>query len=450
MLARFFEANGYDVHVYAFTKPHPEFYQSQIKYHEIPTQVFRDKLLNWFEKTENEQIDIWRPRIGGSKIAGWIVGFIEWIKYKLRRPISYCVNTLWGDSKSQNPSKSTPKEYSYAHILRERFGSEIADKRKRKFNKNLRKTAVHKLTGETIIICHDRFSAEVTLELSNKCTHIIFDVVELLQYRSRKSLETHSVGQVREIKFAEELLNKAILITVSPSISNEIAKDIPMQVIYNGRPQDQWVGKIKEVRTSKCLAFSGAFFPGCGLKNLLDVLHFLPSEYSLLLVGHFSSTTYRTENMRLISKHMLGNRVQLIENANVNEIHKTLSAADLYVLPFSTQKPNLKVSMPNRLFDAIAAGLPILSQNHLTLTGWVEAQKIGANIDVRDAEQCAKEILGYVNAMIFQEWQRNLKSVFLKSSYENQMRALNQYLQSNNVISQIQSDEPQSRLKGGH
>ena len=430
LLGHFFADAGYTVHIYAYTRPHPDYNDSRVDVHLMPTQIMSDRVLNWMESTEGAPENVWRPRFGSSKLLGLFIGVIEVLKYKLRRPIGWCVHKFWGDENDEGRAKVSG---GYAHILRKRFGSKISDKRRTKFNRGVKYSLSSGLVQDSILVCHDRFSAPLSLTLSKVSSHIIFDIVELFRHRTRESLEGQSARQSREIAAAEALLDKAVLLSVGPSVSRQIAKDFPIHEVYNGRPLAQWAGGRQE-RDPCRLAFSGAFFPNCGLEHLLGVCAHMPKAYELILVGHFSSAQYRAKIMKLIASYDLSERVAVTEDIKVDEVHLILSTAQAYILPFSADKPNLQVSMPNRLFDAIAAGLPIFSQKGLSLTQWVEEKDIGTSIDITQLETCAQNIRAELTSKRFNAWKNNLEGVFQETAYERQMEKLRVYLQDQGVI----------------
>jgi len=428
LLARYFADKKYTVEVYTYTKPHVLFEDDRVKFVEVSPQFLSSQILAWIEKTE-VPLNIWRPRLGKMRFLAWFLGFAELLKYKLRKPIGWGVRKLWGAKSSERGQDNSLNEKPYAYILRDKFGPHISDKRRRKFNHLVLKAIKKKLNSETIIICHDRFSAELTLKLSKQSPRIIFDVVELIRDRTHTSLEVQSYLQTREVRCAEELLSSATLLTVGPHISRELS-NISMQVIYNGRPRSQWAGAPHKTVKSNVIAFSGAFFPRCGLTRLLTILMHLPSDFELLLVGKFSSPVYRMEVLGFISENKLETRVKIIEGPDVEKIPKALSMAALYILPFLSDHPNLKVSMPNRLFDAIAAGLPILAQDGLYLADWIKDRGIGDLINCAEPKITSKKIEACLHSPQYELWRQATNKVFIETSYETQMLVLDSHLKT--------------------
>ena len=431
LLAKFFADKNLEVRVYAFTLPHPIFHDKRVEFSVIPTSGFRAKFLNWLEKTEGEPANIWRPRFNGSRLAGLLIGAAEFIKYKLRKPISWLVLRLWGHLLPEVVRQESLTNGSYTHILRLRFGSQISDKSRQIFAQAVEKKLEGTLDLNTSILCHDRYTAELTLKLFDEVGHVIFDIVELLYHRSRKSLESGSKAQTREISFSEELLKKAVLMSVGRDISQAMEVKSPIQEIYNGRQRSNWALNDTTRFDPNLIAFSGALFPKCGLIKLLEVLSFLPPAYNLLLVGQFSDLSYRTEVFDLISKYRLSSRIEVKEHATVEEMPKLLSQAAIYVIPFSIGNPNLLVSMPNRLFDALSAGLPILAQKGLHLGNWVKSRNIGDIVDFTAAEEAAEKIATVLQPLHSDVWRQEIYNVFIETSYESQMEILDGYLANN-------------------
>ena len=426
LISKFFAQKGFEVEVYALTAPNPRLNDAGVKFHVFPSITLIDMLLNWMVETESNTTNMFRPRFSGSRILGFIIGAIELLKLKLQTPLTYFILMIYGRHISSDALKKYRNEKRYAEVLRLVYGSIVSDRRRRKFNNDVRKQIQKQIDSDTILFCHDRYSAELVTKLSKRSRAVIFDIVELIRQRSRPFLETRSRIQLREIEYSESLKETAILLTVSSAIADYYDIKRPIQTILNGRQRAEFVKAPSS--NSRTLGFSGSFFPGCGLKNLLHSLAHMSPEYNLLLVGHFSSEAYRAEIEIVLRERKIEDRVEIIAGLEFHEIPKRLSQASIYVMPYHPKKMNLQVSMPNRLFDALSANLPIVAQKGLYLGEWVTAEKIGFSVEFSDPEQSAQIISEAIESEILGSFIENTERVFEETCYENQMEHLDRFL----------------------
>ena len=428
LLAKYFADKGARVDVFAFTPAHSHYADERITFHAVPVRFFAAQFLQWLETSQGKPVNSWRPRLGNRAALGYLIGLAEVLKYRLRRVIARGVIMIWGRGIPKAEKRALISEGRYAHILRERFGSKHSDRRRQTFERNAEATLRKDLPPDALIVCHDRYTAALALSLARNGHDVIFDVVELFRARSTKSLETLSAVQRREIESAEALLPLSIPISVSEGMAQELGHSGPMQAIYNGRERSQWTEGAAGEDAPKQIVFSGAFFEGCGLLRLVKMMAHMPPDVSLRLVGYFSAQAYQMKVMDAIVELGLSERVQIVGGVDVQALPQSLVGAAVYIIPFSPENANLKVSMPNRLFDAIAAGLPVLAYKDLQLTDWLISNGAGAALDSLEPEPMAEQVLAFMNSTQYANRQSSVKRAFDQSAYESQMQILDRYL----------------------
>jgi len=252
----------------------------------------------------------------------------------------------------------------------------------------------------------------------------IFDIVELIANRSHPALEMNAVINTHEIESAKILLQSAVNLTVSEAVASKISETKPPHVIYNGRRREEWRGLNNSKDYTHKLAYSGAFIPDCGLENVLRCLSYLPKNYNLLLAGYYAHKDYELRIKTLISSLNIEDRITFHHKPDVEKIPEILKSSQLYLIPFNPSVLNMQVSMPNRLFDAIAAGVPILGQAGLHLTQFTEDNKIGQSIDFEKSEEAARDIQTLLEGHLPPQWRDNVKDVFEQTCWEAQVKAL--------------------------
>lgn len=441
LLARYFANKGLKVDVYAYSQPHPNLVDPRVSFHKIQAITLRDRFYDWLERSEKQEGHFFRPRslhpsqAEGqghklnsleSRLAGYAIGTLEALKYYMRGPLTRFI--LMTHKRHINPDiqKIILKEKKFAPLLKTLNRASISDQRRIKFHQIVKTYIAGTLNHETILLCHDRFSAQLTRELGKTCGPLIFDLVELIEHRSQTTLETRSAVQLREITAAKALVKESLVLSVADSLGSTLHIDDNFHTLLNGRERHH--KKHDHQATPYSLGFSGTFFPDCGLKRVLNTLAFLPKPYHLHLVGQFASKLYRLEILALITELQLTERVRLMEKVDMDGLRAALIDISAYILPFHAERPNLQVAMPNRLFDALCVGVPIVAQTGLYLTQWVIDKDIGYSIDYSDPQKAADAILKMMKQGVLEGHETQFETAFEQSCHENQILELDHFL----------------------
>jgi glycosyltransferase involved in cell wall biosynthesis len=155
-------------------------------------------------------------------------------------------------------------------------------------------------------------------------------------------------------------------------------------------------------RGTKIIIFTGTIGPSREIENLVRVLRHLSDEFCLVLLGTWSSAGYRNRVLGLIEKGGLSKRV--FEGfVPYRDLVHSLAAAALSIFISNPSTLTLKYSMPNKLWESIAAGVPFVANAELVeMSRFIKEHDIGVVADSTDPEQIAEEI----------------RSIFLSGRYE--------------------------------
>lgn len=129
------------------------------------------------------------------------------------------------------------------------------------------------------------------------------------------------------------------------------------------------------------------------LESLL-LLNSLPAPLTLILVGRVEAS-FRNRLCKLVRQLARRGTVTVMTVGSQSKVANYFSAADLYVTASKTE------GAPRALFEALAAGLPILASDiaaHRTLLGSLDAQyhaygdrvELAAQVHGMDSEACAR------------------------------------------------------------
>ena len=132
---------------------------------------------------------------------------------------------------------------------------------------------------------------------------------------------------------------------------------------------------------SKIILYQGWFAPHRNLVTLVDGMKLLESCYYLILMGYGD---YKEDLVRLINDIGMNERVIFVPAKTQEELLNYTASADIGVMPYlRTKNLNNLYSSPNKLYEFIAAGMPILANNLPYYKDIIEKYRNGI---VRDME----------------------------------------------------------------
>jgi glycosyltransferase involved in cell wall biosynthesis len=212
--------------------------------------------------------------------------------------------------------------------------------------------------------------------------------------------------------FERVFITKAdAVISVSESLTERFKKDYNLKsrvlCLFNvlnpvAGSRDYLYERFAIERGTKIIIFTGTIGPSREIENLVRVLRHLSDEFCLVLLGTWSSAGYRNRVLGLIEKGGLSKRV--FEGfVPYRDLVHSLAAAALSIFISNPSTLTLKYSMPNKLWESIAAGVPFVANAELVeMSRFIKEHDIGVVADSTDPEQIAEEI----------------RSIFLGGRYE--------------------------------
>ena len=154
----------------------------------------------------------------------------------------------------------------------------------------------------------------------------------------------------------------------------------------------------------RIILLQGAYIdPDRGGMELALSMEFLPSAL-LLIIG---SGRDLHNIKRIVEGRNLNDRVRFIAKLPFHELQQYTSIADVGV---SLDKPlhlNYAYSLPNKLFDYIHAGLPVLVSDLPELRRVVETYKIGAVVRQVEPQEIAASLQQMFDGGELGEWRKN-------------------------------------------
>ncbi len=178
----------------------------------------------------------------------------------------------------------------------------------------------------------------------------------------------------------------AAVIAVSPPIVREIRNryHVPRMLLLRNTPTYKSVSKSDRLRqylglspNKRIALYQGNLQAGRGLDVLVQAAAFLQQDVVIVLMGKDFGTT-RSQLEALIAKENVSDRVRIVPAVAYEELLDWTASADLglTIIPLDYTL-NTNMWLPNKFFEYLMAGLPVLSAPLEAITEIIRAYDVG-------------------------------------------------------------------------
>lgn len=150
---------------------------------------------------------------------------------------------------------------------------------------------------------------------------------------------------------------------------------------------------------------------------VLEAMQRLPEDIHLVTLGKFAPASYETSVLSLAKKLNISDRVHFSPPVDYSELTSIASEADLGLIVLDPSIVNNKISLPNRVFDYMAAQLPVLSPNVKDISKIICNNEFGKTIGRNTAKNWADAILEILP--LTDEMSKNAAKAHEKLCWEN-------------------------------
>lgn len=259
----------------------------------------------------------------------------------------------------------------------------------------------------TLVISHDLDALRAGVRARRRlAAPLVYDAHELFPDRTSVDAlhsEVRATGRVERTLWTayERLLIRRAdsVITVSESLADEIARryGVPRPTVLRNIPLAHADHGGRDLRRElaipaerRLIVFLGRQDPGRGLEPLIEAIARLP-DCSLALMGD-GPEAYVGRLRELIAALGLGERVLFVDPVPYKQVVPTASSADIGVALNQDTGLNARFSLPNKLFESIAAGIPVVASDLPDLAAIVAEHGVGEICDPDDAADIARAI----------------------------------------------------------
>lgn len=192
------------------------------------------------------------------------------------------------------------------------------------------------------------------------------------------------------------------VITVSPAIARRLQSEHRLDreptVIINTPSQFEGTADVRDLRSQVGLAdevpllvYSGGVTRARGVETAVQALPLLPDVH--LAVVCVPTTKMRpVDELRTLAESLgVEDRVHYVEPVGPDEVTSFLRTADIGLIPI-LRFPSHEMALPNKVFEYIFAGLPVVTSNMPSLTEFVNETKIGEVFEVENPTDLAAKV----------------------------------------------------------
>lgn len=174
---------------------------------------------------------------------------------------------------------------------------------------------------------------------------------------------------------------------------------------------------------AKIILYQGALNRGRGIESAIRAMQFLEGA-ELWLAGDGDLTLQLKE---LVAEIQLESKVKFVGRLPIGKLSEITRQADLGISLEEDLGLNYRFALPNKLFDYIQAGVPVLVSNLPEMRKIVEHYRIGLIADTHQR----KELAELMRTALFDQdkrlvWKQNLAVAAKELCWENEMEILRQ------------------------
>jgi len=217
--------------------------------------------------------------------------------------------------------------------------------------------------------------------------------------------------------------------TVSPSIVDLYKKeyDVDVKLLRNVPVLNKKVEKVENIKIEgkKILIYQGAINVNRGIEYMIEAMKYIDNAF-LYIIG---TGDISHEIKELINSSNLSDKVKMLGEIPLEKLYSYTVQGDLGLSLEEDKGLNYRFALPNKLFDYIHAGLPVLVSFLPEMKKLVEQYKIGKSIQKHDSKHIADCIIKMINDKnSMQKWKESTKIAALELNWDIEKKVIESLL----------------------
>ena len=218
----------------------------------------------------------------------------------------------------------------------------------------------------------------------------------------------------------------AAVITVGEGVAERLSQtlNIPTPVVVRNTVDLRHLQEaisISRKRGQQIAAHSGVVSGGRHLPELVAALRYLPEHMTIALIG---DGRLRSALVEQAQNSGVADRLITVYPVNPYNIPTTLAGADAAVMLITSERLNYHLSLPNKFFEAVAAGLPIVTSPIPEVVRYVEQYDMGIICDPTDPKAIAEAIQTVLQPDNYMRFKANAMRARADLNWETEEQAL--------------------------
>jgi len=192
----------------------------------------------------------------------------------------------------------------------------------------------------------------------------------------------------------------------SISISKYLIRNVP--------PLSKFKFPLQKAKKNWIL-FLGHLIDDRGILEIIEAFSQISKkfpQYQLIFVGEFQSEPFKTKIFNFIDDLGLKRKIVFRGRIPYDEVPQVLAASQIGLLNYLPNLNNM-MGLPNKLFEYMAAGIPVIASDFENYREVIETANCGLLVDPTKPEQIAKALFQLIeNPQLRQELGKNGQNAF--------------------------------------
>lgn len=193
-----------------------------------------------------------------------------------------------------------------------------------------------------------------------------------------------------------EIVKNAYRLDFSPDVVRNIPEFWDVTVEARERYRGLFRNKIGVSENSVIVMYHGIITVGRGVEMLISAVELLPENYVLVILGY---GMLRERYQQIARDSIASRRIIFHDAVPFDELYQHICGADVGTCLIENYCESYYNSLPNKLFEYIQAGVPVLGSNFPEIEGIIESYSIGKTCDPTDCMAIVESILDLTDSL---------------------------------------------------
>lgn len=306
------------------------------------------------------------------------------------------------------------------------------------FAHNVMRILKHKNAKFDVIIAHDNYVLHTAEKIKKKWpdVKIVFDAVEVFgdigsSWIRSKPLTLQRRAYANDVARMKKIPDRIITFGEGAARWFEARYELKRpDIIFNCRdymppPEDQRLRRdcgLENNPEIKIIVCMNTFYPGQGLEDLMHAMAQLPDHIHMATVGWDTSGSYMADCLKIAEEKGFAHRIHYLPRRTTIDLVPYASGADICIIPRThNHSINGFFSMPNRIFEAMMARLPMASTDLIDHKHMIEYDyEIGKCFPQNDPDNMARTILWMLEPQNMKRLKQNLENAVRILCWQNE------------------------------